>query len=45
LAKVTWRNGAGAEHLSIVTNQNDAREVLDLIGRDEGARVITCYVE
>jgi hypothetical protein len=45
LAKVTWRDGTGAEHLSIVTNQNEARDLLDLIGRDEGASVTTCYVE
>jgi hypothetical protein len=44
-AKVNWIDGQGAEHLSIVINEREARELLDLIARDVGARVISCYVQ
>jgi len=44
-AKVNWIDGQGAEHLSIVVNEREARDLLDLIARDVGARVISCYVQ
>ncbi len=44
-AKVTWKDGQGADHLTIVTNEREARDLLDLIGRDVGAWVISCYVQ
>jgi hypothetical protein len=44
-AKVTWIDGQGAEHLSIVINEGEARDLLDLIAHDVGARVISCYVQ
>jgi hypothetical protein len=44
-AKVNWIDGQGAEHLSIVFNEREGRELLNLIARDGGARVISCYVQ
>lgn len=41
MTKVTWIDGQDAEHLSIVVNEHGARDPLNLIARDVGARVIT----